>query len=103
ANGSHAFATTLKNAKKPMIIVGMGALSRADGAAILAAARAVADSCGLVKDGWNGFNVLHTAGGRVGALDAGFVPGQGDKGGGKDTRGILEGAAKSEIDVVYLL
>ena len=39
ANGGHAFAATLKNAKKPMIIVGMGALARADGAAILAAAR----------------------------------------------------------------
>src|SRR4051812_43890756 len=45
ANGSHAFAATLKNAKKPMIIVGMAALARADGAAILAAARAVADAC----------------------------------------------------------
>src|SRR6185436_18727955 len=37
ADGSHAFAATLKNAKKPMIIVGMGALARSDGAAILAA------------------------------------------------------------------
>ena len=99
ADGSHPFAAALKNAKKPMIIVGMAALTRADGAAILAAAKSVADNCGLIKDGWNGFNVLHTAAARVGGLDAGFVPGAC----GKDTRGILDGASKGEIDVVYLL
>jgi NADH-quinone oxidoreductase subunit G len=30
-----------------------------------------------VKDGWNGFSVLHSAASRVGALDIGFVPGEG--------------------------
>ena len=99
ASGAHAFAATLKNAKKPMLIIGQGALARADGAAILGAARQIADACGLVKDGWNGFNVLHTAAARVGGLDLGFVPGVG----GKDVRGILDGAAKGEIEVVYLL
>ena len=99
ADGSHPFAQTLKNAKKPMIIVGMAALARADGAAVLAAARQVADSCGLVKDGWNGFNVLHTAAARVGGLDVGFAPGEG----GKDTRAILDAAGRGEIDVVFLL
>jgi NADH-quinone oxidoreductase subunit G len=99
ASGSHDFANALKNAKKPMIIVGMAALTRTDGAAILAAARQVADACGLVKEGWNGFNVLHTAAARVGGLDVGFVPGQG----GKDVRGILDSAGKGDIDVVYLL
>ncbi len=99
ADGSHPFAATLKSAKKPMIIVGMAALTRADGAAVLAAAKSVADNCGLVKDGWNGFNVLHTAASRVGGLDLGFVPGAG----GKDTRGILAGASGGEIEAVYLL
>jgi NADH-quinone oxidoreductase subunit G len=99
ADGSHPAASALKNAKNPMLIVGMGALSRADGAAILATAKAIADSCGLVKDGWNGFNVLHTAAARVGGLDLGFVPGPG----GKDTRGILAGATSGEIEAVYLL
>jgi NADH-quinone oxidoreductase subunit G len=36
---------------------------------------------------------------RVGGLDLGFVPGQG----GRDLRGILDGAAKGEIEVAYLL
>jgi len=99
ASGSHVFADVLKNAAKPMIIVGSGAVARGDGAAILAAARAVADSCGLIKDGWNGFNLLHRAASRVGGLDLGFLPGAG----GKGTRAILEGASSGEIDVVYLL
>ena len=32
-------------------------------------------ACGLVRDDWNGFNVLHRAAARVGGLDLGFVPG----------------------------
>ena len=30
----------------------------------------------MVKDGWNGFNVLHSAASRVGGLDLGLVPGE---------------------------
>ncbi|MBY0509076.1 MAG: NADH-quinone oxidoreductase subunit NuoG [Rhodospirillaceae bacterium] len=86
-------------ARKPMIILGMGALSRPDGAAILAAARAHAEKIGAVTADWNGFNVLHTAAARVGGLDLGFAPGAG----GKDTRGILDAAGKGEIEAVYLL
>jgi NADH-quinone oxidoreductase subunit G len=98
-NGNHAVAEALKNAEHPMLIVGQTALARPDGAAVLAAARAIADSCGLIKDGWNGFNVLHTVAARVAGLDIGFVPGEG----GKDVAGILDGASKGEIGVVFLL
>ncbi|WP_374467521.1 NADH-quinone oxidoreductase subunit NuoG [Ferrovibrio sp.] len=99
AEGRHAFAEVLKGAQKPMLILGQGAIARADGAAILALARQVTDGCGLLKDGWNGFNMLHTAASRVGALDLGFVPGSG----GKDATGILAGAQAGEIKAVYLL
>ena len=37
----------------------------------------LARAIGAVTDGWNGFSVLHTAAARVGALDLGFVPGEG--------------------------
>ena len=63
-----------------MLILGMGALARPDGAAVLAAAREIAAQTGMVAEGWNGFNVLHTAAARVGGLDLGFVPGPGGKG-----------------------
>jgi NADH-quinone oxidoreductase subunit G len=63
--------------EKPTLIFGAGAFARADGEAILALAAKAAQSLGVVKDGWNGFNVLHTAASRVGGLDLGLVPGEG--------------------------
>ena len=98
-SGTHSWAETLKGAKAPMLILGQGALRRRDGTAILGRARKLAETYGFVRDGWNGFNVLHMAAARVGGLDLGFVPGQG----GRDLSGILDGAAKGEIEVVYLL
>jgi NADH-quinone oxidoreductase subunit G len=99
ATGAHAFADVLKNAKAPMLILGQGALRGAEGAAVLGLARKLADSCNLVRDDWNGFNVLQTAAARVGGMEIGFVP----QANGRDVSGILDGAARGEIDVVYLL
>ena len=65
------------NKAKPMFILGAGALARPDGEAVLSLAAKAALSLGVVKDGWNGFNVLHSAASRVGGLDLGFAPGQG--------------------------
>ncbi|MEW6254817.1 MAG: NADH-quinone oxidoreductase subunit NuoG [Pseudomonadota bacterium] len=75
--GAGTFADVLKAAERPLIIVGQGALARADGTAVLALAARLALSVGAVKDGWNGFSVLHTAASRVGALDVGCVPAAG--------------------------
>ena len=47
---------------KPMFILGAGAFARPDGEAVLALAAKAALSLGVVKDGWNGFNVLHRRG-----------------------------------------
>ncbi len=99
AAGKGAFAEKLKAAKNPLIIVGMGALAREDGAAVLAAARDLAETLNAVRADWNGFAVLHTAASRVGALDLGLVPGEG----GRDVAGILAGCASKEIEAVYLL
>ncbi|PQA89474.1 NADH-quinone oxidoreductase subunit NuoG [Hyphococcus luteus] len=99
AKGEGAFYEALKAAKNPVVIVGMGALAREDGAAILNAAAQLADSVGAVRGDWNGFNVLHNAAGRVGALDLGFLPGEG----GRDFAGILDGCEAREIDFVYNL
>ena len=79
AAGRHAFADVLKQAQRPLILLGAGALARPDGAAIASLAAKLAVAFGAVKDGWNGFSVLHTAASRVGALDIGFVPGAGGR------------------------
>jgi len=106
AGGGHAFAQVLKDAKRPMIILGSGAITRPDGAAILALAAKIARNTGMIgpagthaDGGWNGFNILHTAASRVAALDLGFLP----KDGGRDVAGIVDGAQKGEIDFIYLL
>jgi len=106
AQGTHAFAEVLRKANRPMLILGPGALARADGAAILKLAAQIAGNTGMIgpaaphtEGGWNGFNVLHTAASRVAALDLGFLPGSG----GRDVESILNGAAAGEIDFVYLL
>ena len=99
ADGKGAFAKTLKSAERPMVVLGSGALARPDGAAVLALGRKLAETFGMVRDDWNGFNVLHRAAARVGALDLDFLPGEG----GRDLAGILEGAASGAVEAVYLL
>jgi NADH-quinone oxidoreductase subunit G len=79
ATGRHGFAEVLKKAERPLVLMGAGALARPDGAAIAALAASTALALGAVKDGWNGFSVLHSAASRVGALDIGFVPGEGGR------------------------
>jgi NADH-quinone oxidoreductase subunit G len=95
----HPWVTVLRDAKNPMIVVGQGALSRSDGARVLGMARRIAESCRLVRDDWNGFNILHDAAARVGGLDLGFVPGPG----GRDVSGIAAGCRSGAIEVLYLL
>ena len=53
--------------KSSVIVVGMGALAREDGAEVLAAAMALAEATK------SGFMVLHTAASRAGAMDIGAV------------------------------
>jgi len=89
------FAEALKAAEHPLVIVGAGALARPDGAAIAALAAKAALDFGAVKDGWNGFCVLHSAASRVGALDLGLTPGAGGMGAAK--------MAAGGVDVLFLL
>jgi NADH-quinone oxidoreductase subunit G len=73
AAGKSSFAGVLKGAKHPIVLVGAGAAARHDGAAVLASAAKLALDVGAIKDGWNGFGVLHDTASRVGALDIGFA------------------------------
>lgn len=86
-----SFGDAWRATKRPMVIVGQGALRGPAGAAVLAAAWAVA----TVTPEWHGFNVLHNAAARVAALDLGFVPGPG----GRDVANMMHGG----VDLLWLL
>lgn len=62
-----AAADAFKAAQRPMVIVGGAALKNGHGASL-----ALAKQLNLVRDGWNGFNVLHMAASRMGGLMLGF-------------------------------
>ncbi len=95
-SGKDGFAKVLQEAKRPIVIVGQGALTGASGGDVLALAARVAEAVGAVTAEWNGFAVLHTAASRVGGLDLGFVPGDD----GLDVEGMLKAKA---LDVLFLL
>jgi NADH-quinone oxidoreductase subunit G len=85
--------------ERPIVLVGQGALARADGLAVLV----LAAKAGAAASGCDGLAILHTAAARVGGLDLGFVPGQGgldaasmSKAGALD---VLINLGADEIDV----
>ncbi|WP_029040015.1 NADH-quinone oxidoreductase subunit NuoG [Cucumibacter marinus] len=101
--GADAIAKAIDNppfkAERPLVLVGEGAFTGPDADATVKLAAEAAKKLGAIKDGWNGFGVLHNAASRVGGLDIGFVPGKD----GKDTAAIIEGAQAGDIDTVILL
>ncbi|HEX5238500.1 MAG TPA: NADH-quinone oxidoreductase subunit NuoG [Sphingomicrobium sp.] len=63
-----AVTDAFAKAERPAVIVGPGALASGFGAAL-----ALVDSLGLIKEGWNGFNVLHTSASRMASLVLGYA------------------------------
>ncbi len=94
--GKHSFADVLRAAKNPIVLVGAGVAARHDGAAVLALAAKLALDFGALKDGWNGFAVLHKAASQVGALDIGFAPSSG-------TLTVAQMTAFGTLDVLFSL
>jgi NADH-quinone oxidoreductase subunit G len=90
------FWAAFRQAKNPALILGQGALARPDGPAVLRAAADLAGVFGLVREDWNGWNVLHTAAARVGGLDVGFTPVEGGM-------AAVQMLAPGALDVVLLL
>ena len=75
SGGGGAFGDALRAAKRPLVVVGSGLLSRPDRDAALRAVHDAVQGLGnVVTPEWNGFNVLHACASRVAALDLGFVP-----------------------------
>lgn len=88
-SGAHKFASIIKSAKKPMLVIGQQALTRRDSSAIVSACTELVQKYPNLE-----FNILHKSASRVGGLDIGFVPG----------RGHLDVASMpGKVEVLYLL
>ncbi|CAG2161112.1 unnamed protein product, partial [Oppiella nova] len=70
----HEFTKLLEKAKYPMIIIGDGIYSRNDAYAILSLIHEIVGKYNIIRDEWNGFNILHNHASMVGSLDIGFSP-----------------------------
>ncbi|MCL9982014.1 MAG: NADH-quinone oxidoreductase subunit NuoG [Erythrobacter sp.] len=64
-----ALGDAMKAAKRPAVILGAAALAKG----ALPAALKLVDKFGLVRDDWNGFNVLHISAARMASLMLGFT------------------------------
>ncbi|HEU5482873.1 MAG TPA: NADH-quinone oxidoreductase subunit NuoG, partial [Sphingomicrobium sp.] len=62
-------ADAFAGAQRPAVIVGPGALA----AGAFGATLALVETLGLIRDGWNGFNVIHTAASQMASLILGYA------------------------------
>ena len=91
--GSHPFSKTLKAAKNPAVIVGVHCFAEKNTNLIFSYLNTLHKKFNAT------INILHTAAGRVGGLDAGFVPGPE----GKNFLEIIESAKAGDVKLLYLL
>ena len=99
AAGTHPIGEKLRQAKRPMLILGSQALSLEDATAIINLAKQIAEKYNMIAESFNGFNILHKTAAIVGGLDIGFIPAKD----GYNVKAILDHAEKNEIKLVYLL
>lgn len=97
--GKSEFAKKLKEAKNPVIIVGDAIYSRQDSQAILARISSICEKYNVIRDDWNGFNILHNHASVVGALDIGFYA----KSESSRASNMVKSAVKGDLDILFLL
>jgi NADH-quinone oxidoreductase subunit G len=95
----HKYNNVLEKSNKSLFLIGESLLNREDGEGILGRVREIAKKYNSYSDKWNGLGILHTAANRVGALEAGFVPGKK----GLNTKSILDGLNANKIKLLWLL
>ena len=93
--GKNAVCDILKNAKRPCIILGQDAINDTHGIEIHNKCLEIA-SLYTQREGWNGFNMLHKAAGRVGGLDLEFTSKY-------SLYDIIQQAINGEVKVLFLL
>ncbi len=85
-----------KKSKKPIFILGQGAMCQADAADIFSYCLNFYQKISKSSD-WNGFNVLQTFSGRVGALDLGFYNKK------NISRSLIKQIYEGKFKVLYLM
>ena len=88
-----------QNSKFPMIILGDSILSTEEGEDIHAITKKIADSCNVIKEDWNGFNILSPYASRAGGLEVGFIPTKNGINAKQMKKKILE----KEIKLLFLI
>ncbi len=72
-DGNGRGALFLKQAEKPMIVVGPAVLQRKDALALLDVIYRICIKYGVIRDDWNGYNFLHEKATLIAALELGMV------------------------------
>ena len=87
----------LEKSNKPLFILGQGALCRSDSEHIFNFAKQIYEKYSKDQN-WNGFNILQTYSGRVGALDLGFYNKK-----NLDKTSLVQQIYNGKFDLLYLL
>ena len=98
-NEVSSFSEVLRNAKKPMIIIGTSAINFGDGQNILKNCAEISNKYNIVNDDFNGLNILQQDISRVGALDIGFY----NKNFNHDTLSKIKNHIEINKPVIFLL
>ena len=93
------FCSDLSSMKKPLMILGQGALIGKDAQNFQNICIELAYKFNFINNDWNGFNVLHSAASRAGAMSIGFFP----SGKGMITEEIISNYNNKKLDLLYLL
>ncbi len=89
----HNFSQILKNAKKPMIILGQDAICQNENSWVIDCAKKIAEKFNLIQDDWNGFNFLAKSTGLINGLELDFV----------SPKGIESILKNPSLEIVFLL
>ena len=96
---NNSFCNDLSSMKKPLMILGQGALIGKDAQNFQNICIELAYKFNFINNDWNGFNVLHSAASRAGAMSIGFFP----SGKGMITEEIISNYNNNKLDLLYLL
>ena len=97
ASGKDGVFETLSMARRPMLLLGYDALERGDGKDIWRLCGLIAEKASIVKEDWNGFNLLHRGASAVGACEIGFNRGL------YGIQPLLVDMAQGDIDVAFVM